>query len=722
MISICIPVYQAEKYIARTVEIALTQSYSDLEILIVNDGSTDHTAEVCQDLAKKDSRIRFLSMEKNSGISAVRNRLVAEAKGEFLYFLDDDDSILPETIEESYHLLLKNHADMVVNNIFYVDENGIPLDSLNRQNIMRDEVLTPREYCGKLCDSHANFYCRVANTLFRRSLFENIHFPDGKINEDEAIIHQLACACRRIVTTKKCYYTYVKRAYTITGSPFREKNLDRLDAWAGRVKFFLQKGWNDLAVLAANELLDGLIVAFAKSLYYGVYLNDVPQKFQFLFQYAYTIAERLPKPNLHQRKVLAISSLILRHAPVYIKYLDLRKKIADYGPFPAAKDEIYQLVLRILALLPTQNTLVFESNPEMSGNTYPVYRYLLDKNLNKKYKFVWIGDGEEKEKAENLFFLRDAGHARGVLDKITYMATIATARGLIYSNRLLGSFGRDRISLCLQHGMPLKKSSGTYCVKNQCTAALCVSPYFADTYSSDFRVDKSKMLFAGFPRNDYLLRKNDSLEKFGFSSFDKIIFWLPTFRQRNDKAMNKNVAAYEMEKRGTGIPCMETEEDLRRVNEYCKTVNALLILKPHPMQDLSLLSEIELSHFILLRDEDLQEKNVQLYEILGQTDAMITDYSSVYYDYLLTDKPIGLTIDDIDQYIEKRGFVYRNPLEILKGQYIKNTDDLLDFLKAVVHSDDKAKKERQEVKEKIHQFQDDGATKRVGDYLLEKLL
>ena len=109
---------------------------------------------------------------------------------------------------------------------------------------------------------------------------------------------------------------------------------------------------------------------------------------------------------------------------------------------------------------------------------------------------------------------------------------------------------------------------------------------------------------------------------------------------------------------------------------------------------------------------------------MGKTDALVTDYSSVYYDYLLTDKPIGLTVDDIDTYIKARGFVYEDPKEVLKGVYIKSTDELLSFFSDVKNENDKYLNERTEIKNKIHKYQNGSSAEMIGEHIygrLEKL-
>ena len=248
-----------------------------------------------------------------------------------------------------------------------------------------------------------------------------------------------------------------------------------------------------------------------------------------------------------------------------------------------------------------------------------------------------------------------------------------------------------------------------------------MSEFFKENFSADARVEEDKMIFLGFPRNDLLLTDNDSLAKFGFDKYNKVIFWLPTFRQRANVSKKSKLNDFEMEVTGTGIPSIETAEEMQKVNEYLKANNCLLVLKPHPIQNLSAMKEINLSNFFIINDNTLKEKGVQLYELLGRCDAMITDYSSVFYDFLITDKPIGLTTGDIGEYIAKRGFVYKNPLDILKGEYIYNTDDLISFIGNVITNNDVAKEERTAVKNMIHKIQTPDSAKLVGDYIISQL-
>ena len=724
MISVLMPVYNVEKYIEKTLESVKAQTYTDFEVIMVDDGSTDSSGAICDRWAQEDSRFKVTHTE-NRGVSAARNTALSLVTGDYIFCLDSDDLILPETLEELLDNLIKNDADMSCGNIMHVDPDGRPIDEYNeRLTIVKDEVLSRDEYMHKLCEVNAGYYCHTTHNVYKKSVFDGIRFPEGRIHEDHARIHEIVYNCKKIVTSSKRYYLYVRHSAGITGTAFSPKNLAREEALKDRINFFLDKKLDSLIPETAIYALDAAIVNFTNCVKGGFYYGKTKELINSYIAFFSKYVGSFSSLSSFHKKVALLGQIICRKPDFYAEYINLLAKKDSMGTAEAVKDEVFEFILKCFSLLPTKKRIVFESHPEMTCNTYPVYKYLLEKGLNEKYEFVWLSEDKSKYsdfKEKNVKFINYSKYAASASEKFRYMYYVATAKALVYSNQLLGTYGKDRVSLWLQHGMPLKASNGTYCIKNRCTAALCESEFFADNFSSAARVDKDKMIFLGFPRNDYLNKPNESLKKFGFDKYDNVIFWLPTFRQRNAEAKMKKVGEFEMENHGTGIPAIETAEEMEKVNEYLKANNCLLVLKPHPVQDMSAVSEKGLSNFFIINDNALKEKGVQLYELLGRCDAMITDYSSVYYDYLLTDKPIGLTVGDIDEYIAKRGFVYKNPLDILKGEYIYDTDGLIKFLDNVKNGNDAAKEERTAVKNMIHTVTDGTSAKAVGDYIISQI-
>lgn len=374
---------------------------------------------------------------------------------------------------------------------------------------------------------------------------------------------------------------------------------------------------------------------------------------------------------------------------------------------------------RFLRLMPVKKTVVFESNPEFSCNTYPVYRYLIDKkHLDDDFHIVWlVSDPDNAPKLKNTSYVKFWAENDSLIQRMKYNYVLNSSACLIYCNRLLGKNRKDQYSLCLQHGMPLKRSNGSYCINDNCDECLCVSEFFTDNYCDDFKISRDKLIYMGFPRNDYLFTDRNVLSQMGLNGYDKVIIWMPTYR----KHTAPKVVGFNIEETKTGIPTINTDEEILKVDSWLRDNNCLLILKPHPIQKISVDIQNKITNFKIISNDDLKKAGVQLYELLGKTDALVTDYSSVYYDYLLTNKPIGLTVDDIDTYINTRGFVYDDPKEVLKGVYIESTDELLSFFADVKFGIDDCLDERVQIKNKIHKYRNGSCAEMIGEHIYSRL-
>lgn len=357
-----------------------------------------------------------------------------------------------------------------------------------------------------------------------------------------------------------------------------------------------------------------------------------------------------------------------------------------------------------------QNKIILESHPELSGNTNEVFEKLLEKNVNSKYKIYWLVEDKKKYKhykVKNVKFLELQPSSRKEILLKEY--TIHRSKLIITENRIIHKTNPDTFMLHLHHGTVLKDVSGIYNFGRGYNKILCPSDHLVELYTRLFRVSEDQIIVNGAPRNDLLLKPNDSLEKLGFSSFSKVLLWMPTFRQhksgtRNDSAQNLPL----------GIPILYSAADLEKLNNLLKSLNYLLVLKLHPSQDKSYLNIESLSNLVILEDTYLKEKDIKLYEFVGQTDALITDYSSIYYDYLLLNKPIGLTIDDLDSY--KLGFVYKDIEDYLVGEKMSNLQDLVTFVENL--NQDSFKNDRQAISLKMNGQKNSGFC----DALFEKLL
>ena len=333
------------------------------------------------------------------------------------------------------------------------------------------------------------------------------------------------------------------------------------------------------------------------------------------------------------------------------------------------------------ALLPMNDEIVLESNPDMSCNTYALYQFFLKKGLNSKYKLTWIVDDPEQFKdikIKNVSFI--ARNPSNPVDKMKLYVRINRAKAAIACNR---PFSR------------LNAAKGQ--LKRRCTLdcgyLISQSSFFVPYHVDQYTVTEDQVVCTGLPRNDELYVHNDSLPRLieDADRFKKVILWAPTFRQHADGKRVDTENKFPL-----GLPLLTGLEDAERLDAFLQEHQMLIIIKPHPVQDLSYLKKIDLQNI--------------MNELMEQTDAMITDYSSIYYDYMLLDKPIALTTDDLDNYQSDKGFVFDNVYDIIKGEHLKSTDELLAFLTDVCEGKDRMLAERTAVKEK-----------RVYDFIMTKL-
>ena len=231
LISVIVPVYKVENYLHKCVDSIINQTYKNLEIILVDDESPDNCPKICDDYAKRDSRIKVIH-KKNGGLSSARNAGLDIAKGKYIEFVDSDDYIDIEMISVLYNLLIQNQADMSICSLQYVGENEKKLT--NPKVNLKDCVLDNKKLLQKLYEDGSVYYVVACNKLYNSSLFEGIRYPIGKIHEDEAIIHDIFLRCKKVAVTSLRYYMYYQRGNSI----MHEKNVNSLikyTFWADRL-------------------------------------------------------------------------------------------------------------------------------------------------------------------------------------------------------------------------------------------------------------------------------------------------------------------------------------------------------------------------------------------------------------------------------------------------------------------------------------------------------
>ena len=241
-ISIIIPVYNCEKSVDRCVRSVREQSLEEIEIILVNDGSTDGSLERCLSHQREDPRVKVVS-QPNRGLSGARNTGLRNAAAPLVSFLDGDDYLSPDFCRDTLERMTGTGADMVVANFDYVTEEG---EVLERSSPIVDEVRTGREALSWLQTPTYYYYVIACARLYKRSLFDAVSFPEGRLREDEFVAHELFAACTRVASMEKVLYHYVQHPGSIMSAP-QIRTFDGLRAAAGRLAFYEEKGYSDLA-------------------------------------------------------------------------------------------------------------------------------------------------------------------------------------------------------------------------------------------------------------------------------------------------------------------------------------------------------------------------------------------------------------------------------------------------------------------------------------------
>lgn len=256
-ISIIVAVYNIEECISKCVESLLCQSYENLEIILVDDGSKDKSGEIC-DLYVKDG-VKVIH-KKNGGLSSARNRGLDEATGDYIMFVDGDDYIDKDMCLKLYNCLKENSADMAMCSINNVYEDLSPVSEFNDASPFKTGVFSKEELYRALVMAGNWYYIVMWNKLFKKDIFINLRFPEGKIHEDEFLIHEIISQCEKTAITEERLYFYVQRKGSITNKKYSPKRLDIMEALFARAYFYMEKGVQD-------EIITKHIVALVKVLW-----------------------------------------------------------------------------------------------------------------------------------------------------------------------------------------------------------------------------------------------------------------------------------------------------------------------------------------------------------------------------------------------------------------------------------------------------------------------
>lgn len=301
LISVIIPVYKVEKYLCRCVDSVLEQTYTNMEIILVDDGSPDNCPVMCDEYARQDSRVKVIHQE-NAGLSGARNAGIDMAQGQWLAFVDSDDYLAADFLERLYQACVDTGSSLSVCRWEYVRGETIP-----EHGTGETRVYTGREMLANLYVPDGAYFVVAWNKLYRKELFEDIRYPLGRIHEDEATTYRIYDKVRKAAYVDRSLYGYFVTPVSITRG-FNPKRMDWVTAVAERLDFFEQKGYTELMVPGLQALADGSI-----DIWFG-------------------LRDQLPGSEMQQEEIRTLIREGLR-------------RVKKYGKFPLRTEIGYRLFL-----------------------------------------------------------------------------------------------------------------------------------------------------------------------------------------------------------------------------------------------------------------------------------------------------------------------------------------------------------------------------------------
>lgn len=258
LITVVLPIYNVAKWLDTCIQSIVKQTYRNLQIILVDDGSTDESPTICERWAAKDNRINVVH-QQNAGLSAARNTGLRLRKGEYVCFVDSDDYVEHDYVQRMLDTALAEQADMVVCNVRKEDENGdTPAEEADPG--FETKTLTSRQYM--IYAMQSSWKHIVAwNKLYRSEIWDDLTYPVGKIHEDEFVFAQLVVRCRRVACINDVLYHYVQHDGSITNEKYSIRNLDKIEALCQRFLFLDEKGFNECLLNTFNDIITNFMRA-----------------------------------------------------------------------------------------------------------------------------------------------------------------------------------------------------------------------------------------------------------------------------------------------------------------------------------------------------------------------------------------------------------------------------------------------------------------------------
>jgi len=659
LISIIVPIYKVESYLRQCLNSILVQTYRNLEIILVDDGSPDKCGEICDEYQKKDSRIKVIH-KKNGGLSDARNAGLNIVTGEYIGFIDSDDWIAPDMYQYLLDGIKQYDSDIAVCEYFNVyNEKSVATYRTE------DRYFAGNEAMKALLELKIGNY--AWNKLYKVKLFEDIRYPVGMNYEDVRTTYRLVEKCKSVVALCQPKYYYRQNNFGIVYEPSISNKISCVQSRMDRYRV-LGEQWPDLQSFLLKEIHRYSIelrhtICHSSSKEFYMQQQNLKPVVKFLRDYKDDIIRLVPMGFLWRldlenmcrgKRINWIFCGCLAKIRVVKDYMKKKNHLKKWNIKKILYvDKMRNYYFNCIKKMPLEeNSVLLESRggQDFASNIYYIAKELQKKGM-KIYLSVWKGD---RKKVERLLEIGKLKEIR-IVDKKSkeYYKIFATAKYLfndmVYNDEILKRDGQIWVNVW--HGSPLKCLE--YDVKNQRHELGGAGREFLKTdylvAPSEFMINKiidaskiknlldsTTLLYSGYPRNqvffDETMRRKirDEMDLIEQEVFVYMPTWRGTFKDHKTVSGEFSL------------------ENILQFFDNSLSENQVLYVKLHNFSKKSV-------HFENYTHVKSFPDDYEPYEFLNVADCLITDYSSVFFDFANTKRKIILFTYDKEEYLRDRG-------------------------------------------------------------------
>ncbi len=374
-----------------------------------------------------------------------------------------------------------------------------------------------------------------------------------------------------------------------------------------------------------------------------------------------------------------------------------------------------------------ENIMIFRSGPhassyiegtDFSDNARALFEHMLAEGYDETWKLVWLVKDPkafEKRRRKNVEFLSfDWSVSDMPEERDRYYHALCLAKYIFFTDAY--GFARncrsDQTRIQLWHGCGFKTRVNFVRCEKRYEYTTVISDIYAEIHERIYGLNSRQLLVTGYAKQDWLFHmpEKEYREWLGLQEGMRCIFWLPTFRAADTALFS--LSEYQRES-DTGLPVVSSFERLKMLNALLEREHIILVIKLHPFQDKNSVNCGHLSNIILLDNHELYVRDIQINRLLPLADALISDYSSAAVDYLLLNRPIAFTLEDVEEYAQSRGFIFDPIQEWLPGKEIFTFEDFCEFIIEVSHGKDSMKEKREGLMKKMHKYHDGNNCERI---------